>query len=139
MMPGDGIPHTREARGLASEIKFVVDPALGQAIRGWARMHLEADPHGSGPFGDEYQTTTIYFDTPSLHVLRRSGSYGRAKYRVRRYGTGDMVFLERKLRRPRLLVKRRTRVSIEELQQLTAANGDWSGSWFEKRLVARGL
>ena len=140
MMPGDGVPHVREARGLASEIKFVVDPALGQAIRAWARMHLEPDPHGSGSFGDEYQTTTIYFDTSSLHVLRRSGSYGRAKYRVRRYGTGDMVFLERKLRRPRLLVKRRTRVSIEELRRLTAApNGDWSGSWFGKRLAARGL
>jgi hypothetical protein len=139
-MPGDGPSHTREARGLASEIKFVVDPAMGREIRGWARSHLEADPHGMGPFGDEYQTTTIYFDTPTLDVLNRRGSYGRAKYRVRRYGSGDVVFLERKLRRPRLLVKRRTKVSIGELARLrTTVPSDWDGQWFEKRLDARGL
>jgi hypothetical protein len=139
MMPGDGLPHTREARGLASEIKFVVDPALGHEIRSWARTHLEADPHGTGSFGDEYQITTLYFDTPTLHVLRRRGSYGRAKYRVRRYGAGDVIFLERKLRRPRLLVKRRTKVSIDDLVRVTSDTADWGGSWFGKRLAARGL
>ena len=138
-MPGDGLPHTREARGLASEIKFVVDPDMGHEIRRWARAHLEPDQHGTGSFGDEYQTSTLYFDTPTLHVLRRRGSYGRAKYRVRRYGTGDVVFLERKLRRPRLLVKRRTKVSIDELARVTSATADWGGSWFGKRLAARGL
>jgi hypothetical protein len=140
MMSGDGLPHTREARGLASEIKFVVDPALGNELRSWARAHLEPDPHGSGAFGDEYQITTLYFDTPTLHVLRRSGSYGRAKYRVRRYGSGDVVFLERKLRRPSLLVNRRTRVSIDDLaREFPPAAGEWGGSWFVKRLSARGL
>jgi hypothetical protein len=138
-MPGDGLPHTREARGLASEIKFVVDPALGHEIRRWARAHLEPDPHGAGPFGDEYQTTTIYFDTPGLDVLQRHGSYGRAKYRVRRYDAGDVVFLERKLRRPSLLVKRRTKVPIDELARVTSSAADWSGSWFGKRLAARRL
>src|SRR5215207_2560757 len=102
--------HSRETRARASEIKFLVEPALATDIRSWARANLAPDPHGSGPFGDEYETSSIYFDTDAFDVLRRQGSYGRAKYRVRRYSRGDVVFLERKLRRPRIVAKRRTRV-----------------------------
>ena len=76
----------------------------------WARTFLGADPHGTGPFGDEYRTSTLYFDTAEGHVFHRWGSYGRAKYRIRRYGDSNVAFLERKLRRPGMLVKRRTQV-----------------------------
>lgn len=139
-MSGDSPPHTREARGLACEIKFVVDRSLGHEVRGWARTNLHPDPYGTGPFGDEYQTTTLYFDTPELDVLNRRGSYGRAKYRVRRYGAGTIVFLERKLRRPRLLVKRRTRIPLPDLAALnTPIIETWPGDWFERRLRARRL
>src|SRR5918995_3557948 len=95
---------TRETRAAASEIKFLIDPALAPHILQWAREHLEADPHGTGPFGDEYDIATIYFDTPEHDVFQRRGSFGRAKYRVRRYNESTVVFLERKLRKPRLLV-----------------------------------
>src|SRR5687767_5763312 len=100
--------HTRETRASASEIKFVIDPRLAQRIQDWARRHLDADPHGSGPFSDEYDIASLYFDTPDKDVFNRRRSFARAKYRVRRYGSSDVVFLERKLRRPGLLVKRRT-------------------------------
>ena len=87
--------HTRETRGLASEIKFLVDPGTGSRIRDWARARLQPDPYGEGPFGDEYRTTSLYFDTPEFDVFRRRGSYGRSKYRIRRYDGEAGAFLER--------------------------------------------
>lgn len=133
--------HTRESRVSASEIKFVLDPAVGHQVRDWARSELEADPHGEGPFGDEYRTTSLYFDTATHDVFHRRGSFGRAKYRIRRYSEHDFVFLERKLRKPGFLFKRRTRTPIDVLHQLerTETNGPWLGDWFHRRLLARRL
>ena len=132
--------HSRETRARASEIKFLLEPAIAADIRSWARANLTPDPHGRGPSGDEYETTSIYFDTQDLDVLRRNGSYGRAKYRIRRYSQGDVVFLERKLRRPRIVAKRRTLVNVAELDRLDEGHRDnWAGSWFLRRLEARNL
>ncbi len=132
---------TREARASASEIKFVLDPVLGQGIREWARTHLEADPYGTGIFGDEYRTTSLYFDTEQYDVFHRRGSFGRAKYRIRRYTDSDFVFLERKLRKPGIVVKRRTKTPLEVLHRLKQPEpeGNWPGDWFHQRLLVRGL
>ncbi len=65
-----------------------------------------------GPFGDEYRTTSVYYDTPAYDVFHRRGSFGRSKYRIRRYGDEQTVFLERKLRQPAVLAKRRTSLSL---------------------------
>src|SRR5436190_11041580 len=132
--------HSRETRARASEIKFLVEPARAADIRSWARANLTPDPHGSGPFGDEYETASIYFDTHELDVLGRHGSYGRAKYRIRRYSQGEVVFLERKLRRPRIVAKRRTQTPIADLRRLDEGGSrDWAGAWFLRRLEARNL
>lgn len=132
---------SRETRARASETKFLVEPQMAAEIRRWARANLEADPHGAGPFADEYLTSSLYFDTPAFDVLGRRGSFGRAKYRVRRYSDGGFAFVERKLRRPRLVAKRRTKVDLDELSFLEDgdAPADWAGSWFLRRLAARGL
>ena len=132
---------TRETRAAACEIKFVVDGELAARIKDWGRAHLQADPHGHGPFGDEYAISTLYFDTRRFDVLRRHQSFGRAKYRVRRYGEAEAVFFERKLRKPGLLIKRRTRDGLEALARLTgdSVDRDWAGRWFQRRLIARGL
>ena len=99
---------TRETRASASEIKFLLDEGQVPAIRAWARANLQPDPHGGGPFADAYTTSTLYFDTRQLDVFHRRSSFGRAKYRVRRYGDAGSVFFERKLRQPGVLIKRRT-------------------------------
>jgi hypothetical protein len=132
-------PHARETRPFASEVKFIVDRATSAAIRDWMRAHTEADPHGAGAFNDEYRTTSLYFDTDNGDVFHRRGSFGRSKYRVRRYGTLPYVFLERKLRKPGILVKRRTTVAIEELPRLVAPapDADWHGEWFHRRVLLR--
>ncbi len=135
---------TRETRAFAREVKFVVDGVLGARIRDWARMHLDADSHGSGRFGDTYQTTSLYFDTARHDVFHRRGSFGHAKYRIRRYGDSGTVFLERKLRKAAMLVKRRAMVGIEDLTRLEdlgdgARDESWPGGWFERRVLVRRL
>jgi hypothetical protein len=133
--------HTRETRASASEIKFLIPSGLAPRIREWARMHLLADPHGTGPFSDEYDTTSLYFDTRHFDVFHRRRSFARAKYRVRRYGDSDIAFLERKLRQPDVLIKRRTVTSLDCLPRLRERelDRDWDGTWFHRRLLMRKL
>jgi len=131
---------TRETRASASEIKFLLDAGQAPAIRAWARANLQPDPHGTGPFGDAYTTSTLYFDTRQMDVFNRRNSFGRAKYRVRRYGDAGSVFFERKLRQPGVLIKRRTLDSIDALRRLEDdADDRWIGHWFHRRLLARRL
>jgi hypothetical protein len=132
---------TREARQLAREVKFLVHRELAQEIRDWAGRHMTPDVHGGGPNGDEYRVTTLYCDSDTLDVFHRNRSFGRAKYRIRRYGHMSDVFLERKLRTNRLLAKRRTLVSLGELDLLRAGWSPigWAGGWFEDRVRFRGL
>ena len=133
--------HSREIRPHAHELKFLVDPDVAARIRQWARTHLDPDPHGAGPFGDEYRTASVYFDTETFDVFYNRGSFGRSKYRIRRYGEAELVFLERKMRRPAILAKRRTHLPLSALSRLTALplEADWPGYWFHRRVTARRL
>jgi VTC domain-containing protein len=132
-------PHARETRPFASEIKFMVAADLGERIREWARANLEPDPYGGGPFNDRYHTASLYFDTAAGDVFHRRRSFGRSKYRVRRYGAAAFAFLERKLRKPGILVKWRTIVSLDTIDRLAdpEPDGDWPGEWFHRRLLLR--
>src|SRR5204863_5274097 len=131
----------RESRALAAEIKFQVPPDQTGAVRRWARSRLSADPFGGGPEGDTYCTTSLYFDTVDFDVFHRRGSYGRSKYRIRRYGQADEVFLERKLKKQDLVSKRRSQIAMRELSRLdeTEPAGGWAGYWFHRRVLARNL
>lgn len=129
----------RETPDRAFEIKFIVDTEAGLRIRERVRELLAPDPNATGPSGDEYRISTIYFDTDELAVYQRMGSYGRAKFRIRRYGDGDCAFLERKLRTSSVLSKRRTPVPIGELSSLDRSAADWPGQWFGMRVRQRQL
>src|SRR5262245_9919134 len=128
---------SREIRSNALEVKFEVDAEMAARIRDRARSLFSADPFAAGPHADEYLTSTLYFDTADHKVFRRKGSYRRAKHRVRRYGAADLVFLERKLRTPELVGKRRTTVRAVDLPLLAAPTIDhsWEGRWFQERLL----
>ncbi len=132
---------SRENREFASELKFLVRPALAEQIRGWARTHLAPDPYAERATGDGYRITSLYFDTEQFDVFHRRGSYGRSKLRIRRYGSGAVAFLERKLKTRGLLTKRRSIVKLDELARLTEteASRDWAGYWFHRRCLARRL
>lgn len=133
--------NIRETRWFAREVKFLIDPEMFLRIREWGRNNLAPDPNGTGEFSDEYHTTSLYFDTPKFDVFHGRGSYGRGKFRIRRYGTDAVIFLERKFRTERFLSKRRTAVSREEVDRLFEPVSDptWDGHWFHRRLIRRGL
>jgi hypothetical protein len=132
---------TRECREFASEIKFLVNPAFAEQIRIWVRARLLPDPYAGGEAGDGYQTASLYFDTARFDVVHRRGSFGRSKYRIRRYGRGEVTFLERKLKTRGLLTKRRSIVRLGELERLSGEDAEraWAGYWFHQRLLARKL
>src|SRR5438309_574820 len=131
----------RENRAFAAEIKFLVPADRVEAVRAMARRHLGPDPYGGGPFGDTYETNSLYFDTPGFDVFHRRGSYGRSKYRVRRYGQSAELFFERKLKTRDLVSKRRSIVDARELPRLAGPDTkkDWAGHWFHRRILARDL
>lgn len=128
-----------ERREFATEMKFVVSPAQASAIREWISPRLSLDPHADS--GGGYRVTSLYFDTPARDVFRRKGSYGRSKYRVRRYGELDFVFLERKMKRKDRVGKTRSTVGLDEISELDGfqASRGWDGYWFHRRLLARNL
>lgn len=133
--------HTRVQRHAAVELRFLVPATLAQQILARARGAMAADPHGSGPHGDTYRVTTICFETPAFHVHQRTGSYGRAKYRVRRYNQAAEVYLERKLRTREVLSKRRSSLSVGALGCLLNGAGRAlpDAGWFIRRVAARQL
>jgi hypothetical protein len=132
---------SRENREFASELKFLVEPRIAERIRGWARARLLCDPNAAGPSGDDYLITSLYFDTDRFDVFHRRGSYGRSKYRIRRYGQGDTAFLERKLKTRGLLAKRRSPIPLDALDRLGEPDpvAGWAGYWFHRRIMAREL
>src|SRR5262245_54906669 len=133
--------HLRETRAHAREVKFVVETGRAPDVQRWMRTHLAPDEFGSGPDHDQFDTSSLYFETAGFDVFHRRGSYGKSKYRVRRYGASPIMFLERKFRTDRVLIKRRTTAALEDFDRLegTAADPEWYGYWFHRRLIARQL
>lgn len=124
------------AAGFAREVKFVIDPVMADQIRKWARTWLAPDPHG-----ETYRVHSLYFDSADFDVLNRNGSFGRGKYRIRRYDSSDGVFLERKLKTDGKVGKKRTQVAFTELPYLEQSHPDpeWPGYWYHRRILARRL
>lgn len=119
----------------------MIEFPLAEQVQRWARARLAPDPNAGGIGGDAYAITSLYFDTERGDVFHRRGSFGRSKYRIRRYGEGEVAFLERKLRTRGLLCKRRSLATLEELARLGQSEPErgWSGAWFHRRLLAREL
>src|SRR4029079_5266338 len=132
---------SRETRDWARETKFAINARIRPQVVDWSRANLEPDGHGSGVFADEYATSSLYFETDAFDVYSRNQSYGRSKFRIRRYGLSDIIFLERKFRTERLLAKRRTTVPVADLEKLatTEVDNTWPGYWFHRRILLRRL
>ena len=135
------LTEMRESRAFVQEMKFLVSPEQADGIREWARVNLSPDPHAGGAAGDEYRVTSLYLDTADLAVFERRGSYGRSKYRVRRYGDSDRIFLERKLKTRNRVGKIRSIVSANEVAMLERLESPkkWAGHWFHQRVQIREL
>jgi len=136
----DQVKTSTKSEG-AYELKFLLDDLKADELLKRARLNLAADPHADRMLGDRYQITSLYFDTEDLAVHRGVGSYGRRKFRLRRYGAESKVFLERKAKSGGLVRKRRTSVPANEVATLEHPNPDstWPGHWFHRRLTTLGL
>jgi hypothetical protein len=135
------VTETRESRAFVQEMKFLLSPGQAEAIRAWARERMAGDPHAGGAAGDQYRVTSLYLDTEDLAVYERRGSYGRSKYRVRRYGESQRIFLERKLKTRNRVGKLRSIVDAGEVGWLEREETPrrWNGRWFQQRAAVRAL
>ncbi len=135
------LTEMRESRAFVQEMKFLISPGRADAIREWARAKMSPDPHAGGAAGDEYRVTSLYLETADFAVYERRGSYGRSKYRVRRYGKSERIFLERKLKTHNRVGKMRSIAGLEEVALLEREETPkrWAGHWFHERIQARDL
>src|SRR6516165_2521024 len=125
----------------AFELKFQLLEEQARLVAAWARQHLNLDPYGVPEFDHAYRVHGLYFDTPALDVYHRSPGYKRKKYRLRRYGSGVLVFLEQKRKSAGRVAKRRVQVDEAELDRLreTPIELAWHGAWFHRRISVRKL
>ncbi|MBM3995600.1 MAG: polyphosphate polymerase domain-containing protein [Planctomycetes bacterium] len=126
----------------AFEIKFQLSQEQARQVALWAREHLQLDPHNRPELDDSYRIHGLYFDTPTLDVFHRSDGYKKKKYRLRKYGGNDSIFLEQKRKSGGKVAKRRVQVEHAELARLAVAPTDdlsWIGAWFHRRIAVRQL
>lgn len=106
--------RTLQNRHSAFEMKCLVGQDVATAIETAISAYMAPDPHHDAKGG--YTLSTIYFDSPELDVFRRRGRFKLLKFRARRYGDGDEVFLERKLKKGQLVRKRRVSAGLVSMQ-----------------------
>lgn len=122
--------RTTKTRFTRYELKAVLSTEEAERVRTWASQRLKPDP-----FGDEtgtYEVRTLYLDSPDLEIYHRAGEDRGTKFRIRRYGTEGLVWLERKRRRGDIVKKRRGEWPLAELTPLLAGRGSpeaWAGAF----------
>lgn len=140
--PNSALPaRARTSREGAYEVKFLLDPAVAEEILARVRREMQPDPHADPSRVDGYLINSIYFDTAEFSVFRRLPGFRRRKFRIRRYGESEHVFLERKAKTRGVVRKRRTEIPERELDRVLAPTSEpaWSGQWFQQRLAKRAL
>lgn len=115
------------------ELKFLTDDATARKVIERASDWICPDPHGDE---GRYRITTLYLDTLERDVLHRSVGFRRTKFRIRRYESEDLVYLETKRKRGDRVAKVRSAVSVSEIGFLAEmlVDADWAGSAFGQRI-----
>lgn len=122
------------------ELKFVLDAQGAGSVREWALEHLELDEHVPGD-SSCYHLQTLYFDNPAFDVFHRNLPDRGTKYRIRRYGSEDVVYLERKRRQGTVVTKRRSSWPLARLSEVVKAEPSldgWPGG-FQRRISTHSL
>jgi hypothetical protein len=111
------------------EQKFLVPEGLAEELLGAVAAQLAPDPNGRC-----YSVASLYLDTLDLAAFRREVA---GKWRIRRYGTGNVLFVEYKARpEPGQVCKRRSQITPEQCPRL--AKGDGPG-WFIRSILKEDL
>jgi len=110
-------PSLQEAGRWANEVKFEVSREKAAGILAWAGVHLVEDvnsrSHQAG-----YLINSLYLDTPDFGVYHKAKGCRVSKFRVRRYGDSEKIFLEQKRKKGCRVTKRRVAADEELLQNL---------------------
>lgn len=124
----------------AFEVKFVLSEDQARAVENRLQPRLSLDPYADPALGNAYRITSIYFDTPTFDVYRRQPGHRSRKYRVRRYGSAPVAFLERKSKKGQRVRKRRVSVPLDEVHGVFQVPSEsWPGSWFSRQIAKRAL
>jgi hypothetical protein len=128
-------------RATAFELKFLVNETQARLVEEWIAQRLRIDPHCDAALGNAYRVSSLYLDTPELAVFHKEGAFARRKFRLRRYGDEQVIFLERKTKWGNRLIKRRSWVPAADVARLAGAAFDpaWTGHWFHRHLHLRRL
>ena len=135
----------RAASGPAAfEMKCLIDERLAAAIESFLAPSLTPDPFAHSAHNGHYLITTLSTDTPELSVFHRQEGYGQRKFRIRRYGSESLVYLERKTRRGHKVSKHRTAAEVSELSRIISQgpseqSSGWPGDWFQSQIIGRRL
>ncbi|MCC6739167.1 MAG: polyphosphate polymerase domain-containing protein [Planctomycetia bacterium] len=130
--------RAQSADSFTYELKFLIPAAVAAQLEARARGEFCPDPHGDPALGGAYAVTTVYLDTPGFDVFHRARELEGAKLRVRRYGSGALVYLERKQRRGDRVQKRRSAVEGADLAvRMGGVEAGWAGEWFRDEVAAR--
>lgn len=122
------------------ELKFVVDESIAIHVRDWATQHLEPDAHCAASSSEGYRVSSLYLDTPHWDVYHRTKPTGQRKFRLRRYGLEDVIWLETKRKSNGFGRKRRTSVpEVDAGRVLAPGDPDWVGAWFQRRVMLKQL
>jgi hypothetical protein len=131
----------------AYELKYLIARDKAERMMEEAMGQLALDPYctlqpNDGGLGKGYWIESLYLDSNDLSVYHRRPGHTRRKYRIRKYGSGDQVFVERKSKRRGLVKKRRTVVSHSDLKTHIADASsleEQDANWFYRRVARRGL
>jgi hypothetical protein len=134
-------PGAEAESATAFEVKFLLTEDQVSALCAAIAGKLALDPYADPALGNAYLTTSLYTDTPSFDVFYRTPGYNRDKFRVRRYGVGGPVFVERKTKNGEKVRKHRSKIDAREIADLAAPslNGEWAGEWFHSQLIEKHL
>lgn len=126
---------TSRPRG-AYEIKFLITETQSVAIQEWARVHMLADPHSSVEHGYGYAVNSVYLDTPTFDVFHRADKLRQRKFRLRRYGSEPVIWMELKRKINGRVHKRRTAAVEGDLSSMLLSSDATAGEggWFRQQI-----
>jgi hypothetical protein len=115
-----------------TELKFIVDEAKVNALLGKLAATLGPDTYGGGD--GTYSVASLYLDTPELASFTRELP---GKWRLRRYGSDDVIHVEYKAKPSSgQVVKHRSTVPAADIHMLGSKP---KPKWFARDLIANAL
>lgn len=115
-----------------TEIKFIVDETIVDALLGKLATTLGPDTYGGGD--GTYSVASLYLDTPMLASFTRDLP---GKWRLRRYGLEDIIHVEYKAKpAPGQVVKHRSTVKAADIDTLATSP---KPKWFARDIEANTL